>query len=82
MTPQRFGPGCAHPALAETSSMLMRADAWVKPMLCAIAAGGALMRQGCAHATGERCGMVIDRAAATGAVAGKFLRHVDTIGLP
>jgi hypothetical protein len=31
--------------LPKTSSMLMGADAWVRPMLCAMAAGGALARQ-------------------------------------
>jgi hypothetical protein len=32
--------------LPKTSSMLVGADAWVRPMLCAMAAGGALVRQG------------------------------------
>jgi len=50
--------------------MLVEAD-WVgvadvvRPMLCAMAAGGVFMRQG------ERCGMVIDRAAATGRAEGR-----------
>jgi hypothetical protein len=46
--------------LPKTSSMLVGADARVGPMLCAVAAGrGARARGGC-------CGMVIDRAAASG----------------
>jgi hypothetical protein len=32
--------------LPKTSSMLVGADAWVRPMLCAMAAGGALVLQG------------------------------------
>lgn len=45
--------------LPKTSSMLVGADRRVMPILCAIAVGG--------HpAGGERCGMVINRAAATG----------------
>ena len=46
--------------LPKTPSVLVGADAWVRPMLRAMAAGGALVRPG------ERCGMVIGRAAATG----------------
>src|ERR1017187_6820099 len=44
----------------ENSSVLVGANAWVRPMLCAMAASGA-------RAIGERCGMVIDRAAAAAA---------------
>jgi len=45
--PELFFPvGTAGPAPAKTSSMLLGADAWVRPMLCAMAAGGALVRQG------------------------------------
>lgn len=32
--------------LPKTSSMLVGADAWVRPKLCAMAAGGALVLQG------------------------------------
>jgi hypothetical protein len=32
--------------LPKTSSILVATDAWVRPMLCALAAGGALVRQG------------------------------------
>src|ERR1700730_13207978 len=46
--------------LPKTSSMLVGADAWVRLMLCAIAASGA------ARVREERCGTVINRAAATG----------------
>src|SRR5690348_9867083 len=42
--------------LPKTSSVLLKPMHGVRPM---VAGGGA-------HATGERCGMVIDRAAATG----------------
>ena len=47
--------------LPKTSSMLVGAVVRVGPMLYAIAVGGALVRRG-----GECCGMVMDRAAATG----------------
>jgi hypothetical protein len=40
----RSGPSAL--LLPKTSSMLVGADAWVRPMLCAMAAGGALVRQG------------------------------------
>jgi hypothetical protein len=52
-------PG-THLLLLKTSSVLVGADAWVGPMLCAMAAGRG------ARARGECCGMVIDRAAASG----------------
>ena len=47
------------PAPAGKSSVLVGANAWARPMLCAMAASGG-------SCVGERCGMVIDCAAATG----------------